>query len=92
LGRSHIVALLATCLAGIYYIGTGISWANNAHDFYVNYLSSITPNQIQQQVMSWAYWFFIQQQVVIIQGALSIPVLAFVAVIAAISAYAKSKH
>jgi hypothetical protein len=85
------VALLAACLGGIYSIGTGISWADNAHDFYVNYLSITTPNQIQQQIISWAYWFFIQQQIVIVQGILSVPVIAFVVVIVAITAYAKSK-
>lgn len=91
MGKSHIIALLAVILAGIYYIGTVMSFGNSAHDFYVNYLSSITPNQMQQQVIAWAYWFFLVQQIVII-GTFSVPVIAFVVVIVGATAYFKSRR
>ena len=91
MGKHYIVALIAAPLAGIYAIGNGMEWANTAHDFYANYVSNTTPNQFQQEFAAWAFWFFFIQQIVII-GSLSMPVIAFVVIVAGVAAYFKSRR
>jgi hypothetical protein len=91
LGKSHITALILGILTLIYWIGNGMQFGNTAHDFYANYLSNITPNQFQQQIIAWAYGFLFQQQITII-GTTAIPVIALIVVVAGLTAYGMSRR
>ncbi len=83
------MALLGVILGGLVWLGYGMDWANTAHDFYVNYLTGLTPNQLQQAILTWIYNFLTQPVSI---GPTSVPLVAIIAIFVAGTAYFKSSR